>query len=619
MQKGTISVQTDNILPIIKQYLYSDQEIFLRELVANAVDATQKLLTLANRGEDVGDVEEVLIEVSVDQEAGTLTISDKGIGMTQDEVEKYITQIAFSGAKEFVEKYKDAKTVIGHFGLGFYSAFMVADKVEIHTKSYKNEAGAHWVSDGGTEYEIGESDKADRGTDIILHIDKELSEYTQEYRINELLTKYCRFLPIEIKFGTETQTIKKEDSEEEETFEVDKIVNEPNPIWAKKPADLTDEDYLNFYKILYPHSEDPLFWIHLNVDYPFNLTGVLYFPKLRNNLEIRKDRIHLYCNQVFVTEQTENIVPEFLTLLHGVIDSPDIPLNVSRSYLQSDPEVKKINRYITKKVASKLEEMFKNDRENFETKWEHIGVLIKYGMLSEEKFYEKAKNFVVFEDTNGKFATLEELKENIKDLQTDKDDKLVVLYTSNTNEQFSYIDAVINKGYQVIKLDTMLDPHFINKLEQTQEGKVNFKRVDADTIDKLIEKDIKIDSVLNEEQTTKVTDLFKSEVAESGGIVNVQALSPSEPPVLITRTEFMRRMKDMSAMGGDNMMGNMPDMYNLVVNANHPLVSKILERKTEKTQQKLTKQLFDLALLQQGMLQGEKLAQFVSRSVDLLK
>lgn len=653
MQTGTISVQTENIFPIIKKYLYSDQEIFLRELVSNAVDATQKLKTLSRLGEAKGELGDLTIEVKLDADAKTLTISDKGIGMTQEEVEKYITQIAFSSAKEFAEKYegKDADNIIGHFGLGFFSAFMVAHKVEINTLSHKEGAEAvRWTSDGTTEYTIEASDKAERGTDIVLHVEEEADEYLREARIEELLNKYCRFLPVDIQFGTRTEyvpvekdetaiedaeiveddaeaTASTEDATAETTpeepkepetkeIQVPKIINSTHPIWKKKPNELTDEDYKNFYRALYPMGEEPLFWIHLNVDYPFNLTGVLFFPKIKANIEVRRDRIHLYCNQVFVTDHVEEIVPDFLMLLHGVIDSPDIPLNVSRSYLQSDPEVKKINKYITRKVGDKLDEMFRKERENFEAKWESIGVLVKYGMVTDEKFYDKAKKFCLLTNTEGALATFDEYQEKVKPLQTDKNNKVVVLYTNDKENQHSYIEAAKNEGYDVLEFDQLLDPHFIGNLEQKLTD-VQFKRVDADPLHKLIEKEGENVSVLTEDQEKSLTELFKGQIGDDKVSVQVEPLSSSENPVVITKPEFMRRMKDMSNLGGQSMYGDMPDFFNVVVNANHPVVAKILEGEGE-NQAQAAKQLYDLALLQQGMLKGAALTEFVNRSVGLM-
>ncbi len=621
MERGTINVQTENIFPIIKRYLYSDQEIFLRELVSNAMDATQKLKTLARLGKVQGDLGDLMIEVKLDEENKTLTISDKGLGMTKEEVHKYINQIAFSSAQEFLEKYKDADTVIGHFGLGFYSAFMVADKVEIHTQSYQEGATAvHWSCDGSTEYVITDGEARDRGTDIILHVGEDGKDYLNNAKIEELLKKYCRFLPVDIKFGTQEQNIPKgDDSEEVETFTVDNIINNTQPAWKRSPSELKDEDYISFYRELYPYAEPPLFWIHLNVDFPFNLTGILYFPKMDNSLEIRKDRIHLYCNQVFVTDHVEAIVPDFLTLLHGVIDSPDIPLNVSRSALQSDPEVKKINKHITKKVADKLNGMFKNDREGFEKKWSDISILIKYGILSDDKFYERAEKFCLLENTKGKFFTIQELQEATKALQTDKNGTLVQLYTNDEKAQHSYIEASTAKGYEVLKLNTLIDAHFINHLESKLQ-QVQFKRVDANTADKLIEKEDALTSVLTEEQETKVKDLFTNTIDNKSVGVTLEAMSPEDKPIMITKPEFLRRMKDMAALSGQNMgyMQGMSDMYNVTVNSNHPIISKVLEEGDEAKQKDLTKQLYDLALLQQNMLSGEDLTNFINRSVNLI-
>lgn len=625
MQTGTISVQTENIFPIIKKYLYSDQEIFLRELVSNAVDATQKIKTLAGKGIAKGKLGDLTINIKLDTEARTLTISDKGVGMTHEEVEKYITQIAFSSAKEFAAKYDDANAIIGHFGLGFFSAFMVANKVEIFTKSYQDQPAVRWVSDGTTEYQIGEADKVDRGTDIVLHINEEGEEYLSEARIQELLTKYCRFLPVHIQFGEKSTYEPKLNDEgneiEGETVEVKvpNIVNNPNPLWTKKPNDLTDQDYKDFYRNLYPMAEEPLFWIHLNVDYPFNLTGVLFFPKIKNNLELRKDRIHLYSNQVFVTDHAEAIVPDFLMLLHGVIDSPDIPLNVSRSYLQSDPEVKKINKYIVKKVADKLNEIFKNNRPEFEQKWEHLGVLIKYGMLSDDKFYDKAKKFCLVETTDNKCHTFNEIVEKVKDNQTDKDGNTILLYADKDGDQDAYITDAKERGYEVLLFDRLVDPHFIGMMEQKLE-KTQFKRVDADTFDNLIPKDEKRELVLSKEQETKLKDLFTQVIGNEKIMVTINPLSPTDKPVLITRPEFIRRMKDMQALGGNNgMYGAFGDMYNVVINGNHSIVNSILAKQDESQQKADLQQLFDLARLQQNMLKGNELTQFVNRSLELMK
>lgn len=628
---GKINVQTENIFPIIKKFLYSDNEIFLRELVSNATDATQKLKALASMGEVKGDLGDLKIEVEVDKAAKTIVIKDKGIGMTKEEIEKYITQIAFSGAEEFVNKYKDKvdkNVVIGHFGLGFYSAFMVAKKVEIFSLSYKEGAKAvHWECDGSPDYEIEEiSNRTERGTNIVLHIADDCEEYLEKGKIEGLLKKYCKFLPVEIKFGTKKTWVPGEEKDEkgepkDKEVEVDNIINNPNPAWTKKPVDLKDEDYKAFYHELYPlQFEEPLFNIHLNVDYPFNLTGILYFPKLSNKLEMPKDRIQLYSNQVFVTDNVENIVPDFLTLLRGVIDSPDIPLNVSRSYLQSDGNVKKISSHITKKVADKLEELFKKDRAEFEKKWDDIKIFVQYGMISDEKFYEKAVKFALVKTTGGKYFTLEEFENHVKPIQTDKDKKVVYLYATNENEQHAYIDAAVSRGYEVLLMNTMLDPHFINHLESKLKD-ISFVRVDADTIDKLIKKDENTLSKLTEEQQNKLRPIVEGTVSKEQFMVQFENLSEKDAPMLITRPEFMRRMKDMNALGGGGAMGfygNMPDMYNLVVNSNHPLISRILEETDEEKQKNLTKQATDLALLSQGLLKGEGLTNFIKRSVELI-
>ncbi|MGZ3898719.1 MAG: molecular chaperone HtpG [Bacteroidia bacterium] len=627
---GKINVQTENIFPIIKKFLYSDNEIFLRELVSNAVDATQKLKALNRMGEATGDLGDLKIEVEVDKTAKTIVIKDKGIGMTKEEIEKYITQIAFSGAEEFVNKYKDKvdkNVVIGHFGLGFYSAFMVAKKVEIFSLSYKEGAkGVHWECDGSPEYTVEEiGNKTERGTNIVLHIADDCEEYLEKNKIEGLLKKYCKFLPVEIKFGTKKTWVpsgEKDDKGEEKQKEVeaDNIINNPNPAWTRKPADLKDEDYKAFYHELYPMQfEEPLFNIHLNVDYPFNLTGILYFPKLSNKLEMPKDRIQLYSNQVFVTDNVENIVPDFLTLLRGVIDSPDIPLNVSRSYLQADSNVKKISAHITKKVADKLEELFKKDRAEFEKKWDDIKIFVQYGMISDEKFYEKAIKFALVKTTGGKYFTFEEFENHVKATQTDKDKKLVYLYATNAQEQHAYIDAATGRGYEVLLMDTMLDPHFINHLESKLKD-ISFVRVDADTIDKLIKKDDNTVSKLTEEQQNKLRPVIEGAISKEQFMVQFENLSEKDAPMLITRPEFMRRMKDMNQLGGGSMgfYGNMPDMYNLVVNTNHPLISRILEESDEEKQKNLTKQATDLALLSQGLLKGENLTNFIRRSVELI-
>ena len=626
VETGQINVQTDNIFPIIKKFLYSDHEIFLRELVSNAVDATQKLSKLSLLGEVPGELGDLTIEVKIDEEAKTLTISDKGIGMSAEEVKKYINQIAFSSAQEFLDKFKsadeaDATNIIGHFGLGFYSSFMVADQVDIITKTYKDAPAVKWTCNGSPNYTLEETEKESRGTDIVLHINEENKEYLEKGRVRQLLDRYCRFLPVEIKFGTEE--VKRTEGEGEDAKEMtevkDVIVNDTNPAWTKSPSDMTDEDYINFYHQLYPMAEPPMFWIHLNVDYPFNLTGILYFPKLSQSFEVQKNKIQLYSNQVFVTDSVENIVPEFLMHMHGVIDSPDIPLNVSRSYLQSDPNVKKINSYITRKVADKLAELFKDDREAYQEKWDNIHVFVKYGMLSEEKFYEKAKDFCLFKNTEGKYFTIEEYKEHIKADQTDKNDNLVILYTSNAEEQDAFVKATIAKGYDVLVMDTIIDNHFLNHLEMKLD-KVNFKRVDSDTLSNLIEKDDNLESILSKAEEEKVQTLFTDLVKDPGVTVVLKALSPDEKPAFITRPEWMRRMKEMSATGGGGMMGmeNMPDQMNLVVNTNHPLVSKLLKFRKDENKQATVSQLYDLALLSQGMLRGNKLTQFINRSFDVM-
>lgn len=618
MSTGKINVQTENIFPIIKKFLYSDHEIFLRELVSNAVDATQKLKTLTAIGEAKGDLGDIKVEVIINKEAKTLTIRDKGIGMTAEEIEKYITQIAFSGAEEFVNKYKDktpeANAIIGHFGLGFYSGFMVAKKVEILSLSHKEGAKAvRWECDGSREYKMEDAEKAARGTDIILHIAEDSEEFLEEQRINHLLTKYCKFLPVEIKFGT------RKEGEKENEVEVDNVINNPSPAWTKKPADLKDEDYKSFYRELYPMNfEDPLFHIHLNVDYPFNLTGILYFPRIKKSFEIQKDRIQLYSNQVFVTDSVENIVPDFLGLLQGVIDSPDIPLNVSRSYLQSDANVKKISAHITKKVADKLEEIFKKDRADFESKWEDIKVFVQYGMLSEEKFYEKAQKFALLKDTEGVYSTLEEYAVKAKVAQTDKDNRVIYLYTTNIEEQHSFIETAKERGYNVLVFDSPIDAHYINQLEQKL-ANTSFVRVDADVIDKLIKKEDVQPSKLSEDEQNTLKPIVEETVPKDKFIVVFESLSERDAPMLITKPEFMRRMKDMSAMGGGMAFyGSMPEMHNLVVNSNHPLISKILNEKDLDKKKQLTKQTADLAMLSQGLLKGEELTKFIKRSVDLI-
>jgi molecular chaperone HtpG len=628
---GKINVQTENIFPIIKKFLYSDNEIFLRELVSNATDATQKLKALTSMGEAKGELGDLKIEVVLDKEAKTITIKDKGIGMTKDEIEKYITQIAFSGAEEFVQKYQDKvdkNVVIGHFGLGFYSAFMVAQKVEIFSLSYKEGSKAvRWECDGSPEYQIEEVDsKTERGTNIVLHVAEDSLEFLETQKIEGLLKKYCKFLPVEIVFGTKKEWIpngeKDEKGIEKETeIDVENIINNPNPAWIRKPIDLKDEDYKAFYRELYPMQfEEPLFHIHLNVDYPFNLTGILYFPKLSNKFEAPKDRIQLYSNQVFVTDNVENIVPDFLTMLRGVIDSPDIPLNVSRSYLQADSNVKKISAHITKKVADKLDELFKKDRPDFETKWDDIKIFVQYGLISDEKFYEKASKFTLLKNTEGKAFTFDEYDAHVKANQTDKDSKLVFLYATNVDEQHTYIDAAKSRGYDVLLMDSPLDAHLINSLESKLTN-TQFVRVDSDTVEKLIKKDDGQVSKLNEEEQTKLKPVIEGVVAKEKYTVQFESLSETDSPMLITRPEFMRRMKDMQAMGGGggmNFYGSMPDMYNLVVNSNHPLISKILAETDATKQSQLAKQAADLALLAQGLLKGEELTKFVKRSVEMI-
>ncbi|MGE0567823.1 MAG: molecular chaperone HtpG [Bacteroidia bacterium] len=633
MSTGKINVQTENIFPIIKKFLYSDNEIFLRELVSNAVDATQKLKALSSIGEVSGELGDLKIEVEVDKKAKTITIKDKGIGMTKDEVEKYINQIAFSGAEEFVHKYKDKvdkNVVIGHFGLGFYSAFMVASKVEIFSLSHKKGAKAvHWTCDGSPDYQMEEiSNKKGRGTNIVLHIADDCEEYLENHKIEDLLKKYCKFLPVEIKFGTKKEYVKeplkegeKEEDQKSKEIEVDNIINNPAPAWTKKPTDLKDEDYKAFYRELYPFQfEEPLFHIHLNVDYPFNLTGILYFPKLSNKLEMPKDRIQLYSNQVFVTDNVENIVPDFLTLLRGVIDSPDIPLNVSRSYLQADGNVKKISGHITKKVADKLEEIFKKDRAEFEKKWDDIKIFVQYGMISDEKFYEKAVKFSLLKNTEGQYYTFEEFENKVKVSQTNKDKKLIYLYATDVAEQHAYIDSAKERGYEVLLMDTMLDPHYINHLESKLKD-TSFVRVDSDTIDKLINKEENTVSKLTEEEQNKIKPIVEGSVSKEQFTVVFENLSEKDAPMIITRPEFMRRMKDMNQLGGGGAMGfygNMPDMYNLIVNSNHPLITKILNESDEGKQKNLAKQAADLALLSQGLLKGESLTNFIKRSVEMI-
>ena len=620
VETGNIAVQTENIFPIIKKFLYSDHEIFLRELVSNAVDATQKLKKLSSLGEISGELGDTHIRIAIDKAAGTLTISDRGIGMTADEVKRYINQVAFSSATEFLDKYKgleDGKSIIGHFGLGFYSAFMVADKVTLITRSARENAEpVRWSCDGSPEFSLESWEKEIRGTDVILSINEENKEFLEESKISQLLEKYCKFLPVEIIFG-ETTTKEKDADGNETEVTTPRIINNPSPAWTKKPSELSDEDYRNFYSELYPYAEVPMFWIHLNVDYPFNLTGILYFPRIKKSYEIQKNKIHLYSNQVFVTDEVNAIVPEWLTLLHGVIDSPDIPLNVSRSYLQSDSNVKKINSYITKKVAEKLEEIFKKDRADFEQKWENINVIIKYGMLSDEKFAERAEKFCLLQNTEGKYFTLEEYKEHIKIQQEDKNKQIIALYTNNKTDHHVYVDAALSKGYDVLETDNVIDNHFISFLEQKMQG-VQFKRVDADTIDKLIDKDEKIESVLSEAEQTTIKEAFENVIDQNAGTVVLSALSPDDQPVSITRPEFMRRMKEMSYLNGMDFAASMPDQFNLVINTNHPVITNLIQREATLREQDV-RQLHDLALLSQGMLKGQELTHFVKRSVERMK
>ena len=638
MSKGTINVSVDNIFPLIKKFLYSDHEIFLRELISNATDATVKLKYLTNIGEAKVEYGNPMIEIKIDKENKKLHIIDQGIGMTKDEIEKYINEIAFSGAEEFLEKYKDEagddKGIIGHFGLGFYSAFMVAEKVEIISKSFKDEPAVHWECDGSPEYITEASDKTDRGTEIILHIADDSLEFLEDARITELLTKYNKFMPIPIKFGTKEvndpdhtpKTTKdkdgKETTEPQKMITVDNLINNPTPAWTKQPADLNPDDYKSFYRELYPMQfEEPLFNIHLNVDYPFNLTGILYFPKMTNDMNSQKDKIQLYQNQVFVTDNVEGIVPEFLTMLRGVIDSPDIPLNVSRSYLQADGAVKKISSYITRKVADKLKSLFNSNREEFEQKWNDIKIVIEYGMLSEDKFFEKAQAFALFPTVDNTYFTIEELKEKIKPLQTDKDDKLVVLYASNKDEQHAYIDAAKEKGYQVLFLDSPIVSHLIQKLESTEEN-VTFVRVDGDHIDNLIKKDEEQISKLNEEEKKTLTTILTEIIPKDKFTVQLEAMDSKANPFIITQPEFMRRMKEMQQSGGGGGMfgmGNMPDMYNLVVNTNNELIGEILSTKTAKKKERLVNQALDLARLSQNLLKGEELTTFIKRSFDMIK
>lgn len=629
--QGNINVQTENIFPVIKKFLYSDHEIFLRELVSNAVDATQKLKTLSSMGKVEGDLGDLTIEVKIQK--GKLIISDHGIGMTAEEIEKYITQIAFSGAEEFLEKYKDmGENLIGHFGLGFYSAFMVADKVEIETKSHKDAPAMHWVCDGSPTYEMKECKKKERGTDIILHVSDDCKEFLEEQRILQLLKKYCRFMPVAIRFGEESNWVDKLDKNgepkkdkdghvEREEVKQPRIINNTEPAWRKKPADLTDEDYKKFYHELYPMNfEDPLFQIHLNVDYPFNLTGVLFFPKIKKTIDPNRNKIQLYCNQVFVTDSVEGVVPDYLMLLHGVLDSPDIPLNVSRSYLQSDSNVKKISSHISKKVADKLESMFKNDREDFEKKWDDIKIFIEYGMLTDEEFAKRAQKFYLFKTTEGKYIPIDEYRDQVAPLQTDKDKNVIILYATDRDEQYSYIDKAKNRGYDVLLMDSVLNSHFVNLLEQKLE-KTRFTRVDGDVVDKLIAKDGEVPEKMTQEQKDQLKPIIEGEINKEKFTVQLEALESDDQPMVITQSEFMRRYKEMSQTSGGGMgfYGELPDNYNLVVNTNHPLIEQVLQESDEAKQKQLVHQLTDLALLSNGLLKGEALTNFIKRSVDIIK
>ncbi len=618
---GQISVQTENIFPIIKKFLYSDQEIFLRELVSNAVDACQKLKTLASKGETTGELGELRIEILLDEAAKTITIRDNGIGMTAEEVEKYLNQVAFSSASEFLEKYKNETNIIGHFGLGFYSAFMVADNVEVLTKSYKEGATAvRWTCDGNPSYTLEDIDKDTRGTDIILHINEEGKEYLDKYKLEGLLNKYCKFLPVTIQMGTRTETTYEGEGDDRKEIktEVPNIINDKDPLWKKNPLEITEEEYKNFYRDLYPMSLDPLFWIHLNIDYPFNLTGILYFPKISNDLALQKNKIQLYSNQVYVTDEVKDIVPEFLTLLHGVIDSPDIPLNVSRSYLQADANVKKITGYITRKVAEKLQELYNKDLEGYQAKWSDIGVFVKYGIISDEKFAEKAMKFALFQNVDKEFFAIEAYDEKIKALQTDKNNKLVHIYSTNPTEQYAYIQAAKNRSYDVLLMDHPIDNHFIQHLEYKLPN-TSFVRVDADTADQLIHKDEKVESVLNEQEKESIKGLFENIVkATPGATAVLKDLSPTDDPISIVRPEFMRRMKEMQALQGMN-FGDFPDAINVNINTNHPLIcQKILLETDDAKKNSIASYLVQLAKLQQNMLKGEELNQFVHTSISQL-
>ena len=618
MATGQISVQTENIFPIIKKFLYSDQEIFLRELVSNAVDASSKLKTLSSKGEFSGELGDMTIDIILEDDK--LIIKDKGIGMTAEEVDKYLNQLAFSSAEEFLEKYKDEASIIGHFGLGFYSAFMVADKVEVITKSYKDAKAVKWTCTGNPEYDLEDSDKEDRGTEIVLHVSDDSKEFLEKGRIETLLNKYCKFLAFPVRFGQKTESTWEGEGEDRKEIktEVDNVINEKDPLWKKSPSELTDEDYKEFYSYLYPYSMPPLFWIHLNIDYPFNLTGILYFPKVNNSIEIQKNKIQLYSNQVYVTDDVSQIVPEFLTLLHGVIDSPDIPLNVSRSYLQSDSNVKKITTYITKKVAEKLNSLFKDDRSAFEDKWSEVSVFAKYGMISEEKFYDKAEKFCLLKNIKGEHYTIAEYKEKIEATQKDKHDKIIHLYTNDVKGHHSFIESAEAYGYDILEMDNVIDNHFMQHLEQKM-GYGTFVRVDSDTADNLVQTDEKKESVLSKKEQEKVEEIFKSVLPETGGPnLELKALAPSDLPVIVTRPEFMRRMMEMQnlqSMGGSDM----PEIFNVVVNTNNPLVAEKLNKmRSAEKKEKFASYLYDLARLNQGMLKGEEMSNFIKNSLEFV-
>lgn len=621
METGKINVQTENIFPVIKKFLYSDHEIFLRELISNAVDATQKIKTLVSLGKSIAELGDLTIEVKIDKEAKTLHVIDNGLGMSAEEVDKYINQIAFSSAEEFLKKYKgaDSAKIIGHFGLGFYSSFMVSDQVEIVTKSYKKNAKAvKWSCDGSPNYTMEETVKDSRGTEIILHIAADAAEFLEENKILELLKKYCRFLPVPIRFGNEKVWEKPEGEEKSVEVEKIRIINNTNPLWKQTPTNITEENYKEFYRELYPYSmDDPLFQIHLNVDYPFNLTGILYFPKVKNQFEMQKNKVQLYCNQVFITDQLEGVIPEFMMLLQGVIDSPDIPLNVSRSFLQSDSNVKKISTHITKKVADKLEEMFKNDRADFEKKWDDIKVFIEYGVITDDKFYERAKTFFLLKNSEGKYFTLDEYKSKIETLQKDKNENLIYLYAADADVQLLYIESAKEKGYDVLIMDSFLDPHFINLIEPKLE-KSRFTRVDADVIDKLIEKEDSFPSKLSEDEQKNVKEIFTDNIDKDKFTVQLENMSETDLPILITQNEFMRRFQDMEKISGQKSMYGQFEHYNLIVNGNHPIVGKLLAEEEKEKKDELVKQLIDLALLSQNLLSGEKLSEFVKRSITLL-